>query len=105
MNKKDKMKYYELHEEFWQRLTKAGHVSWDKEDRSDLMSHERNETLQKYLEKEEKGKSLDLGCGSGSQSFFLSSLGYECTAVDISETAITLSFNVERYSLAFSQTS
>lgn len=85
------MKYYQLHEDFWQRLVKAGHVSWDKESKSELMSRDRNKTLEKYLNSNEqnvKAYALDLGCGSGSQSFYLTKLGYECTAVDISTTAI-----------------
>jgi SAM-dependent methyltransferase len=82
------VKYYQLHEEFWQRLVEKGHISWDKESKSELMSRDRNKTLDKYIDRQNIGKALDLGCGSGSQSFYLSKLGYDCTAVDISQTAI-----------------
>lgn len=81
-------KYYELHEEFWQGLVSKGFVSWDRESEEDLLSRERNLTLSKYLEHFEVNNALDLGCGSGSQSFFLSSLGVNCTGIDISKTAI-----------------
>ncbi len=81
-------KYYELHEEFWQGLVKKGHISWDKEPEEELMLRERNSTLSKYLEGSSFECALDLGCGSGSQSFYLSSLGINCTGIDISQTAI-----------------
>lgn len=81
-------KYYELHEEFWQGLVKKGHISWDKESEEDLLLRERNSTLSKYLNGVEVGNALDLGCGSGSQSFYLSSVGFNCTGIDISQTAI-----------------
>ncbi len=35
-----------------------------------------------------KGKILDLGCGQGSNAFHLSKIGFEVTAVDLSNTAI-----------------
>jgi SAM-dependent methyltransferase len=35
-----------------------------------------------------RGQALDLACGNGRNSFFLASLGYEVTAVDVSEPAV-----------------
>ncbi|GEM_PF-6963552 len=81
-------KYYELHEEFWQGLIEKGHVSWDKESEKDLLLRERNSILLKYLDGRKFYNALDLGCGSGSQSFYLSSLGINCLGIDISQTAI-----------------
>ncbi len=81
------MKYYELHENFWQGLVKKGHISWDKESKEEILNRERNKYLENFLEKK-NGCSLDLGCGSGSQSFFLEKIGFKCTAVDVSQTAI-----------------
>ena len=84
------MKYYELHEEMWQQLVNKGHISWDKESESELLSRERNTELKYFLEDITSGTVLDLGCGSGSQSFYLTNLGFTCTAVDISKTSINI---------------
>lgn len=84
------MKYYELHEEFWKQLADKGHITWDRESKSDLMSRERNKELEEFLGSQTEGNALDLGSGSGSQSFYLTSLGFKCTAVDISKTAIDI---------------
>jgi 2-polyprenyl-3-methyl-5-hydroxy-6-metoxy-1,4-benzoquinol methylase len=84
------MKYYELHEDFWKQLAQKGHISWDKESEAELMSRERNLELKKFIGDTNNGTMLDLGSGSGSQSFYMSSLGFRCTAVDISQTAISI---------------
>ncbi len=81
-------KYYELHENFWQGLIEKGHISWDKESKEELLLRDRNQVLYKYIKDSDISTALDLGCGSGSQSFYLSSLGIECTGIDISPTAI-----------------
>ena len=36
-----------------------------------------------------KGKALDVGCGAGSHSLYLQEKGFDVTAIDISENAIT----------------
>ena len=46
-------KYYELHEMFWKGLVEQGHISWDREDKTELMSRERNKTLERFLEKKD----------------------------------------------------
>ncbi|MDA8791815.1 class I SAM-dependent methyltransferase [Bacteriovoracaceae bacterium] len=84
------MKYYELHDEFWKELKNQGYISWDKESKNEILDRERNNSLLGFLEDGKGGKALDLGSGSGSQSFFLSTIGYECVAVDISSTAIEI---------------
>ena len=84
------MKYYELHEAFWKQLSNNGHISWDRESKDDLMSRERNLELERFLGTKKNGTVLDLGSGSGSQSFYLSKKGFSCTAVDISQTAINI---------------
>ena len=84
------MKYYDLHEDFWQQLVNKGHISWDRESKTELMINERNIKLKKIIKNQNKGSVLDLGCGSGSQSFYLSNLGFDCTAVDVSKTAIAM---------------
>lgn len=84
------MKYYELHENFWQQLEKQGHISWDREKKTELMSRSRNDEIMNFLGSRRSGSVLDLGCGSGSQSLYLSKLGFKCTGLDISSTAISI---------------
>lgn len=52
------------------------------------MGKEVNYLLEKVIEimnKEEKGKVLDIGCGNGDYSFRLKNLGFEVVALDIDE--------------------
>ncbi|MCP4912773.1 MAG: class I SAM-dependent methyltransferase [Oligoflexia bacterium] len=84
------MKYYELHENFWQSLTSNGHKTWDRENLEDIFDTHRNRELKTFFPHIKKGKALDLGCGSGNQSFFLNKEGFECLGVDISQTAIDM---------------
>jgi SAM-dependent methyltransferase len=46
------------------------------------------DTLTDYLNLPEKAKVLDLACGKGRHSIYLSTLGYEVTGVDLSENSI-----------------
>lgn len=84
------MKYYELHEDFWKQLSDQGQISWDRESKDQLMFRERNFELKALLGDMKQRTALDLGSGLASQSFYLSSLGIKCTAVDISQTAIDI---------------
>lgn len=84
------MKYYELHENFWQSLTSNGHKTWDREKLEDIFDTHRNRELKSFFPHIKKGKALDLGCGSGNQSFYLNKEGFECLGVDISQTAIDM---------------
>ena len=43
---------------------------------------------QKLIEDQPRGPALDLACGNGRNSFFLSKLGFKVDAVDISDVAI-----------------
>lgn len=84
------MKYYELHENFWQSLTSNGHKTWDRENLEDIFDTQRNRELKNFFPMINKGSALDLGCGSGNQSFFLNREGFDCLGVDISRTAIDM---------------
>lgn len=90
------MKYYELHEQFWQQLKAKGHISWDRESFDELFDRDRNKELDSFLEGQNGIEVLDLGCGSGSQSFYLTSNGNQCTAVDISKTAIDIGIELAK---------
>ncbi len=49
--------------------------------------------LQDYFKQHPKGSVLDLGCGQGRDTLFLASIGYDVTAVDISEVGIAQMMN------------
>ncbi|MCE7742157.1 MAG: methyltransferase domain-containing protein [Candidatus Heimdallarchaeota archaeon] len=49
-----------------------------------------DEELTEFLERVEEGKALDIACGSGRNSFYLESLGYDVIGIDMSNIAIDL---------------
>ncbi|MDH3203319.1 MAG: methyltransferase domain-containing protein [Nitrosopumilus sp.] len=58
------------------------------DEKPEMFGHPYKE-LQDYFNKSTKrGTLLDLGCGQGRDSIYLSSLGYQVTAVDISKVGI-----------------
>jgi SAM-dependent methyltransferase len=63
--------------------TSVGSLPWYNKDLdNDLKEHLRTMTMT-------KGRFLDLGCGPATQAIELSKLGFQVTATDISENAIT----------------
>ncbi|MCX7548657.1 class I SAM-dependent methyltransferase [Xanthomarina sp. F1114] len=59
------------------------------------------DNLTNYLNLPEHGKILDLACGKGRHSLYLSSLGYDVTGVDLSENSIAYAKQFEKDNLHF----
>lgn len=82
------MKYYELHETFWEGLANKGYFSWDKEDIEDILHNSRNFHIEEfskgYFQGFEPISFLDMGCGSGSQGFYFATKGVDCHGIEIS---------------------
>lgn len=91
-------KYYDFHERAYQDIKNQGYISWDKSKKfSEIMAKETQIFLDKIVseyfnQKLELGamKALDLGCGTGTTSFYFSEKKFEVTGVDISKTAIEI---------------
>ena len=58
------------------------------EKNSELFGHPYRELQDYFSRYKSRGSLLDLGCGQGRDSFFLSSIGYKVTAVDRSTVGI-----------------
>jgi len=54
----------------------------------EMFGHPYKELRDFFLRYPKRGKLLDLGCGQGRDSLFLSSIGFQVTAVDVSEIGI-----------------
>ncbi|MBJ7881071.1 class I SAM-dependent methyltransferase [Gelidibacter salicanalis] len=64
-------------------------------------AHHFMDNLTKYLNLPEDGKILDLACGKGRHSIYLSSLGYDVTGVDLSVNSIAYAKTHENDKLHF----
>ena len=86
------MKYYEEHEVAYQNLKKNGYVGWgNKKTLNEMMAFSQRSELESVLQSHQlplNSRVLDLGCGTGPISFFLSEKGFKSLGVDISQTAI-----------------
>ena len=76
------MKYFELHDEVYEKLSKNGKVSWDGIDSPEkLFDHEVNialaERIDYDLPQKEGSKAIDFGCGTGTASLYLAKLGFQ----------------------------
>lgn len=83
------MKYYELHEQEYQKILAAGHVSWDKGnyEQFNMLSLIERFLGESNLEPSQSS-ALDIGCGTGGLACYLASRGFNVTAIDISTSAI-----------------
>jgi 2-polyprenyl-3-methyl-5-hydroxy-6-metoxy-1,4-benzoquinol methylase len=61
---------------------------WDEKHAQDTMPHEPIELVKEYAKLAKGTKALDIACGNGRHSKYLSKLGFEVDALDISSVAI-----------------
>lgn len=90
-------KVYEAHELAYTNLKNHGAVSWnekystEKGKEPDHIGKERQRFIENLLEKEwfpKTGKALEIGCGTGHFTRWISSKGFFCSGIDISSTAV-----------------
>ncbi|MGD1043212.1 MAG: class I SAM-dependent methyltransferase [Sedimentisphaerales bacterium] len=83
------MKYYEMHEQEYQRRLAAGQTAWEK---GDYEQFGILKLIERFLGESNLEPSqssvLDIGCGTGGLACYLASRGFKVTAIDISSTAI-----------------
>ncbi|WP_413290665.1 class I SAM-dependent methyltransferase [Bdellovibrio sp. HCB337] len=86
------MKYYEEHEVAYQNLKKNGYVGWGKKKSvEEMMAFSQRSEIESVLQSRTfplNPRALDLGCGTGPISFYLSEKGFKSLGVDISKTAV-----------------
>ena len=70
-------------------------------DRDDSEAADFMDRLTQYLHLHPSSKILDLACGKGRHSRYLSSLGYDVTGVDLSTQSITYAKKFEKENLKF----
>ncbi|PIP89044.1 MAG: hypothetical protein COW01_15780 [Bdellovibrionales bacterium CG12_big_fil_rev_8_21_14_0_65_38_15] len=89
------MKYFEMHDEVYEKLSKSRKVSWDGiESPEKLFEHEVNialsERIDYYFPEKEGVKAIDFGCGTGTASLYLAKLGFDVKGFDVSPKAIEM---------------
>lgn len=62
---------------------------WNRRHIEKPMLHNVAKTLEKYINKAPVGKALDIACGTGRNTHFLESLGFDVDAVDLSDYALS----------------
>jgi len=85
------VKYYEGHEQAYQKLKADGQSTWDRREYDAFY-------MRPFLEQALKNisfasaapKVLELGCGTGPISCFLAAQGFDVTGIDVSSTAIEM---------------
>lgn len=71
--------------DFWNNIYNKGNLAWGSEPAS---------ILSNFMELfPPSAKVLDIGCGKGRNSIYLSKLGYDVTGIDISQSAIDLAIS------------
>ena len=61
---------------------------WDEKHQQDTMPHEPIKFITEYAHLAQGNQALDIACGNGRHSKYLSSIGFEVDALDISSVAI-----------------
>jgi SAM-dependent methyltransferase len=84
------LKYYEGHEGVYQRLKAERQESWDKRLYDQFYMRPFLERVINVPGIEARPWALELGCGTGPISCFLSARGYDVLGIDVSQTAIDM---------------
>lgn len=89
------MKYFEMHDEVYEKLALDGKVSWDGlKSPEQLLGHEINlaisERIDHYLPQKNLKKAIDFGCGTGTAALYLATLGFDVLGYDVSPKAIEI---------------
>ncbi len=91
------MKYYELHDFFYERLDKKKRAAWNKDITLDnFYNFPLKNCLVKLLKQHKITSALELGCGTGPISCFLSKKGVKTTGLDISSKAIEMAKKIAK---------
>ncbi len=96
------MKYFDMHDEVYKKLSEEGKVSWDGFQKpEELFEHEVNIALAEKIDKyfpEKKGiNAVDFGCGTGTAALYLASLGFNVQGYDVSPIAIEMANKNKEY--------
>ena len=85
------MKYYDGHEQEYQRRLNAGQLAWDagEYDTFDMLPFVQN-LLGKNDFSSTMPRGLDLGCGTGALACWLAARGFDMTGMDIASSAIAM---------------
>ncbi len=86
-------KNYELHEYVYQKMSKKGIKSWDQNNHSWSIDPQDERFLKDVIAQSwviQKGKAIELGCGTGPLVRWLAEKNFEVTGIDISKTAIQM---------------
>jgi len=69
---------------------------WDEKHTQDTMPHEPIKFITEYAHLAKVGNALDIACGNGRHSKYLTTLGFEVDALDISSVAIAQLQSIEK---------
>jgi 2-polyprenyl-3-methyl-5-hydroxy-6-metoxy-1,4-benzoquinol methylase len=86
-------KNYEAHEHVYQKMNKEGIKSWDQRNQEWSIDPQDERFLMDVITQSwvnQKGKAIELGCGTGPLVRWLAEKKYEVTGIDISKTAIQM---------------
>lgn len=90
------MRYYEGHEKAYQKLRDKGCRSWDEycgqapDFETFCLKQFLDEMFARYEFTDDRGRALEVGCGTGPICCYLAKKGFEVEGIDISSTAIDI---------------